>query len=65
MYSFQKAALYSTEKRSSKLPHTEWVMIPRGNIKQGFQICKFYLRVRELDPGHFNTDKPVHIYNTI
>jgi len=27
----KKAALYSTEKRSSKLPHTEWVMIPRGD----------------------------------
>jgi len=26
----KKAALYSTEKKSYKLPHTDWVMIPRG-----------------------------------
>jgi hypothetical protein len=26
-----KAALYATEHRSQKLPHTEWAMIPRGD----------------------------------
>jgi len=26
----KKAALYATEKKSTKLPHTDWAMIPRG-----------------------------------
>ena len=26
----KKAALYSTEKKSHKLPHTDWAMLPRG-----------------------------------
>ena len=26
----KKAALYATEKKSTKLPHTDWKMLPRG-----------------------------------
>jgi len=26
----KRAALFSTERRSAKLPHTDWVMLPRG-----------------------------------
>jgi hypothetical protein len=27
----EKAALFATEKKSTKLPHTDWAMLPRGD----------------------------------
>ena len=37
----KKAAQFSTERKSRKLPHTEWSMIPRGPPPGVPDVCIF------------------------